>query len=398
MGIRRSMEELFKSWKHPIPESRDPRPVFPPEVTQPIDAALIKFRSVNLKAKQEEEQSRLQKMRMAQLPSRVTGNFPPRQTPPPTGAFSYRPPPPTVGQNSNANSTDIASMMSALQRGSTPNYPPAIRSPAPLPSPVRQGVMSVNQSYPPPPQNSTPSQYTYSGLPPPHMSHEDRLNKLRADVQGLIESATAHLARNPYDNEKSKLLHNLTNLKRILDGGQLSLVHIQSTELVVANIAKDLPPLPPANAPSALPHIPPSLLASLLAGSTPQPTPPPQTSSAQPYATAIPPPIPQFTPQITGPSSNMPPVSMAQMMALLNTSTPTLSSATPATAPPATNSLLDQLRASGLLPGTPSSASVTPAPPPPPSFNFMNMQQAQAPSFQGQLDNDVRLESASLKM
>jgi pre-mRNA cleavage complex 2 protein Pcf11 len=383
------MEELFRSWKHPIPESRDPRPVFPVEVTQPIDAALIKFRSVNLKAKQEEEQARLQKMRMAQLPQRVVGNYPPRQTPTPTGGYSYNPPPPT-SQSSNVNSADIAAMMSALQRGSTPNYPPAIRSPAPIP---------VNQPYPPPPQNGVPSQYVYSGLPAPHLSHEERLNRLRADVQGLIESAKAHLARNPYDNEKSKLLQNLTNLKNILDGGKLSLVHIQSTELVVANIAKDLPPLPPASAPPGLSHITPSLLASLLAaGSTPQPTPPPQPASAQPYITPLPPVTPQFAPSIPGQAPPMPPVSMAQMMALLNPSTPTLSSSTPATAPPAATSLLDQLRASGLLGGTPSAVSATPVPPPPSSFNFPHMQQGQVPSFHGQPDNDVMLESNSLKM
>jgi pre-mRNA cleavage complex 2 protein Pcf11 len=393
MNIRRAMEELFRSWKHPIPESRDPRPVFPAEVTQPIDAALIKFRSVNLKAKQEEEQARLQKMRMAQLPSRMNGNFPARPTPPP-GNYQFSTPPPTVGQNSNASSIDIASMMNALQRGSTPNYPPAIRSPAPLPSPVRQGVVSVNQQYVPPQPNGTPSQYAYSGLPPPHMSHEDRLNKLRADVQGLIESAKAHLARNPYDSEKSKLLQNLTNLKGILDVGNLSLVHIQSTELVVANIAKDLPPLP-TSAPPVLPQISPSLLASLLSGATPQPTPPPSSSSVQAYTTPIPPTIPQYAPPQSAPP--MPPVSMAQMMAMLNPSTPTMSSATPAIAPSSTNSLLDQLRASGLLGGTPAPASVTPAPPPPPSFNFMNMQQAQS-SLQGQPDNDVRLDTASLKM
>jgi pre-mRNA cleavage complex 2 protein Pcf11 len=395
MNTRRAMEELFRSWKHPIPESRDPRPVFPNEVTQPIDAALIKFRSVNLKAKQEEEQARLQKMRTAQLPSRVTANFSsPRQTPP-NGSY-YQPPPSTVGQNSNANSTDIASMMTALQRGSTPNYPPGIRSPAPMPSPVRHGVVSVNQPYIPPSQSSTPSQYTYSGLPPPHMSHEERLNKLRADVQGLIESAKAYMARNPYDNEKSKLLQNLTNLKGILDVGQLSLVHIQSTELVVANIAKDLPPLPSASAPPALPHINPSLLASLLSGATPQPSPPPQPASVQPYAAPVQTPIQGFAPPQSAPP--LPPVSMAQMMALLNPSTPTLSAATPATAPSSTNSFLDQLRASGLLGGTPTPVAATPVPPPPPSFNFMNMQQSQAPSFYGQPDNDVRLDSASLKL
>lgn len=36
------MHEMFKTWKEPIPGSIDRRPVFPPDVTQPIENALIR--------------------------------------------------------------------------------------------------------------------------------------------------------------------------------------------------------------------------------------------------------------------------------------------------------------------------------------------------------------------
>lgn len=349
IGTRRALEELFESWKQPVPLSRDPRPVFPPEVTQSIDASLIKIRALDQKSKQEEEQARLNKARMAHLPSRLN-NGPPRQTPTPTGGYPYQPPP-IIGQNSNPNSEGIAAMMSGFNRVSTPNYnAPNVPAPAygGYPSPARP---PPNQQYPYPQQNGATITYSYSGPPPPTMSHQQRLDKLRADVQGLITSAQAHLSRNPYDGDKQKLLQNLTSLKVLLDGGQLSLAHIQGTEIVVANIAKQLPPPPPPPA-SAPPLLAPGLIASLLAGSTPQPT-PPQPYAPQQYAPLPHVSTPQFAPAIPAtPSQGAPPVSMAQVMALLNPSTPALSSATPAVAAPPTNSLLDQLRASGLLGGT----------------------------------------------
>jgi pre-mRNA cleavage complex 2 protein Pcf11 len=45
-GTRKAMEGLLKTWKQPVPESMDARPVFQPEVTRDIENALIKFRTV----------------------------------------------------------------------------------------------------------------------------------------------------------------------------------------------------------------------------------------------------------------------------------------------------------------------------------------------------------------
>ncbi|KAF2417682.1 hypothetical protein EJ08DRAFT_70532 [Tothia fuscella] len=412
-NTRKAMEELFQSWKQPVPLSRDPRPVFPVEITASMDSSLEKMRSINLRAEQEKEQARLQKMRMAQLPARL-GNMPPRQTPTPTGSYGYKAPP-IIGQNSNPNSGEIAAMMNSYQQPSTPNnYQQALRSPGAFPPPSRQGAPFQpypSQPHPPqqyPPQQHTPQQhpastapaFSYSGPPPATMSHQARLDKLRADVQGLLDRTNAFLVHNPYDGEKKDLLANLGKLKQLLDGGQLSLASIQSTEVVVANLALKLPShppapvYPPASAPPQLPQMSPALLA-MLSGQTPQPT-PPQSQPPQPYSYPPPPsvaPTPQYAPPPLPQSG--PPVSIAQMMAMIRASTPTLQPASPATAlaPAAPNLLLEQLRASGLLGGMPSantnSATVTPVLTP--TLNFSELAQPQPV-------HEVKIDSASLKI
>jgi pre-mRNA cleavage complex 2 protein Pcf11 len=44
-GTRKAMEGLLRTWKMPVPESMDPRPVFPADVTQDIENALAKMRT-----------------------------------------------------------------------------------------------------------------------------------------------------------------------------------------------------------------------------------------------------------------------------------------------------------------------------------------------------------------
>jgi len=39
------MEAMFKTWKEPVPGSMEPTPVFQPEATKAIDAALLKFKA-----------------------------------------------------------------------------------------------------------------------------------------------------------------------------------------------------------------------------------------------------------------------------------------------------------------------------------------------------------------
>jgi len=47
-STRKAMEGLLRTWKQPVPESMDPRPVFSPEVTGDIENALNKIRSVQV--------------------------------------------------------------------------------------------------------------------------------------------------------------------------------------------------------------------------------------------------------------------------------------------------------------------------------------------------------------
>lgn len=49
-STRRNMEAIVKTWKEPVPGSMDPRPVFPHEVVQPIENALIKAKTVALQS------------------------------------------------------------------------------------------------------------------------------------------------------------------------------------------------------------------------------------------------------------------------------------------------------------------------------------------------------------
>jgi pre-mRNA cleavage complex 2 protein Pcf11 len=44
-GTRKAMEGLLRTWKQPVPESLDSRPVFPADVTQDIENALAKMRN-----------------------------------------------------------------------------------------------------------------------------------------------------------------------------------------------------------------------------------------------------------------------------------------------------------------------------------------------------------------
>jgi hypothetical protein len=103
---------------------------------------------------------------------------------------------------------------------------------------------------------------------------------------------------------------------------------------------------------------------------------------------------PQFAPALPVASAAQPvpapSVSMAHIMSLLKPSTPAVSGATPVpgAAPPPTNSLLDSLRAAGLLGGAPAHTPVA-------ASNIPQVPRMQTPA---QMNNDVKLDSASIKM
>lgn len=76
---RKKMHEMFKTWKEPIPGSIDRRPVFPPDVTQPIENALIRATASGDEQVRRLAQSRA--MAHQAVPYRGTGT-PPGQRPP----------------------------------------------------------------------------------------------------------------------------------------------------------------------------------------------------------------------------------------------------------------------------------------------------------------------------
>lgn len=107
--VRRKMDEMLKTWKEPVPGSIDTRPVFPPEVTRPIENALIKARTSALQQEQLRSQQQLMnrgRSAVGQAPYRNTPT-PPNQSrqplypPPGHSGYPQQYPPPANGQQYN---------------------------------------------------------------------------------------------------------------------------------------------------------------------------------------------------------------------------------------------------------------------------------------------------------
>ncbi len=120
-NVRRKMDEMLKTWKEPVPGSIDVRPVFPQDVTRPIENALIKARTSAIQATQEQARTQQQYMgRGRAIPSPV----PYRETPTPPN--TYRQPP--YGAH--------GSMQNYHQNYPPPNYPPNYPPQQQYPPPV----------------------------------------------------------------------------------------------------------------------------------------------------------------------------------------------------------------------------------------------------------------------
>ena len=55
--VRKKLDEMLKTWKEPVPGSLDPKPVFRPEATRPIENALIKHRTQAIQQQQLQNRS-----------------------------------------------------------------------------------------------------------------------------------------------------------------------------------------------------------------------------------------------------------------------------------------------------------------------------------------------------
>jgi pre-mRNA cleavage complex 2 protein Pcf11 len=399
-NVRRKMDEMLKTWKEPVPGSIDTRPVFPPEVTRPIENALIKARTSAVQAHQEHLRSQQQLMgrpRPSPTPYRDTPTPPgtlrqpmpgPPGYPPSYGAQQY--PPPMTGQQ-------YPNQMNGQQQYGLPQVSAC---------PYHCFVLLLssdkrppNQQYPVPPGSATSWQQPQNQG---YHATETSIDTLTSDIANLIAASKADFAQTPWDSSIQTRLKALLDLQTILSSqklppDQIALIKDQVAQLSEASKPQSriqtppahvLPPAPVAVAPpntqqpSLSSILGPGALAALLASqsATPQPTPPTQAQSLAPVR----------SPQ---PSRAQPSYSHLAPSA----------STTPVPDP---NSLLEKLRAAGMLPAVPVAKSAAPLPlgpmaasvPPGILPPFINTPPSAARTPLADIPNDVVLKPASLKM
>ena len=81
-ATRRNMEGMLKTWKESIPNSGDPTPVFPSEVTKRIENALIKAKTAAVQSQQNQARSSRSPFPLPPRPMQSSG-LPHRNTPTP---------------------------------------------------------------------------------------------------------------------------------------------------------------------------------------------------------------------------------------------------------------------------------------------------------------------------
>lgn len=365
-NVRRKMEEMLRTWTMPVPGSLDKRPVFPPDVTGPIENALMKARQSALQAQQQYGPPPVIRQRPGMVPA------PYRQTPtPPTRQALY--PPPSYPPQEQRYSQPPEPVRYAQQYEQRP-----VRQPSQEPISQWNGQPYAQPIRPP---SATPVwQQQQSAYAMPDAS----LENLKSDIARLITVAKSDWAQNYSDSTIQTRLKALLDLQTVLETqrlppDQLAAIRAQVDQLSAASTPRPAPtPLaqvsaPPAQGPTLSSLLGPGALAALLArtSATPQVQTPPVVA-AQPV---IPSPQPVYAP-------------------------PAVSSST--TAP---TDLLASLRAAGLLTGgsTPTPAPAAPISLPnalsgsiPPGFPpALPLGHARTGS---DLPNDVELKPSSLKM
>ena len=421
--IRKKLEEMLKTWKEPVPGSLDLRPVFPPDITRPIENALIKARTAAIQLQQQQAKG---------LQGRVATGWTGTSTPPPVVPVARSGQPPATGPMAQPQGLPPAQAFSHT-------HVPAQLVPAEL---MHMSGLPANGSQVSPsrlrdelccawltvdgwpvkyPQHPTPPQF-YSPYHPPdaYAPPPEGLDVLNNDLIVLLSSAQADADGNPYDQSLQQRLHALLDLQRILrtqnlSPDQLRLIRNQVAQLSAASPpvrppspstryspppaapAQDsVPPAPMAVQPSVQSLLPPGALAALLAS----------VSSSQVQKPPMPRPVlPLVPPSVAvGPSPPAP---------------QPLSDAAPQQ--PDGSSLLASLRAAGLLQppppaqtamATPSTMTAPPLAMPatmraslptgPPHMRHplpavpVRVGQARHPFVE--IPNDVQLTSASIKV
>ncbi|KAF2454404.1 hypothetical protein BDY21DRAFT_374021 [Lineolata rhizophorae] len=194
---RRAMEGLLKTWKQPVPESTDTRPVFSHELTRQIENALIRFRTKVLSQ---------QRTTSGAGP----GNHQMMHRPPLAGAGAFQNP------------------YNAPPPGYPPGYPPRSSStPQPLPGAIPTPPQQQHGAFPGDPRAQMRSpRPNATGTPTPQNqrepSAEEATAQLGRDMEPLIDATKGVFAANPYDALVQRRLQALLDLQQIIKGGRLS--------------------------------------------------------------------------------------------------------------------------------------------------------------------------------
>ncbi|KAF2491827.1 hypothetical protein BU16DRAFT_468421 [Lophium mytilinum] len=334
-STRKAMEGLLKTWKQPVPESVDPRPVFSADVTRDIESALIKYRTVAI---QQQALSQKQALQHA-IPPRPPVGAPWRHTPSPSQtAARYTP------------TNDPRRQQLPLRD----QFPPAPT---------------------PPPNHFPPPQQQRSFLP--DMQPSIDLNKLNIDLDMLINTTKMEWASNPGDSHIQQKLKALIDLQTILKSQQLPPDQIRMIQQQIIQLSPAPAPTPPVSIapPPYVTSIPPHMpgTSSWEAGGPVMGFhPPPSVRTPQP---AIPPPgfDPAWlsslltsstpTPFVSAPPSfpppALPPPAAPSLAQLLQQYAPPPTPVAPPQPTPIGSAdwLLQALNTHKLLPGTPSNGN-----------------------------------------
>ncbi|KAH9878754.1 hypothetical protein IAQ61_002028 [Plenodomus lingam] len=281
-GTRKAMEGLLRTWKQPVPESMDPRPVFPIDVTRDIENALTKIRAA--------VQQQVQRPQHA-LPPRPPTNAAWRDTatPPQNGSHFAAPNDPRV----------------------RPSYPPTSQY-----GPQHTSTPPV--PYQQPQQHAQP------------ISSVD-LAELKTEIAQLINNTQTAFAQNATDVALRTKLQALLSLKQILDTQTLPPQQLEAVRQQVRALAP--PPAPTPTFPPAAPTyssqhaMPPNLSTNFSpAGAAPNGLPPNVAQLLAGFRS----PMQQQTPQ-PAPTPTPPVLNLADLLKRM--SSPAQPASVPAPAP-----------------------------------------------------------------
>ncbi|KAL8861072.1 MAG: hypothetical protein Q9178_002585 [Gyalolechia marmorata] len=385
--IRKKLDEMVKTWKEPVPGSTDVRPVFPAEITRPIETNLIRFRTLAFQTAQQQQQQRQLGPPMPQV---INGPY--ATAAPQADWRNTATPPQNNGYYPPAN---------------VPGYPPPNGFPQRSPYPSNDQFPHPQQTpinFQPPYQAPIANRYTYQ--PPPM---ED-LHALHLDIENLISTTKLEFAARHWDTGLQTKLKALLDLQSIMRNQQLPPNQIQAIRDQVSQLAQTQPAATP------IPGQPPSSMAQ--PNPVPTPTasiylaPPPSTiqpsadvqrlldsnALAEILASAR---AKQNTPVASAAPSVPPPPNPPAVASLLPPDRVTTPSSN-------TSSLLANLKALGMLMPDTSTPNGT-IPPTQPSTRFTPQDQnnPNTPSLHPsslaqpllpQVYNDVELTNASLKI